>query len=81
MLTRGVEGTPRRLVRSTVRRGLTSPVQGLRRPEPPQHPVPETDQVPWRLDFTGEHDGLYRAQRIAGCELFASERWCPDLSR
>ena len=42
---------------------------------------PETDQVPWRLDFTGEHDGLYRAQRIAGCELFASERWCPDLSR
>jgi len=37
---------------------------------------PRTSEVTWRLDFTGESDGLYRAQRIDGCELFDNARWC-----
>jgi len=37
---------------------------------------PSADLATWRLDFDGERDGLYRAQRIDGCAVFASTRWC-----
>jgi hypothetical protein len=37
---------------------------------------PETDLATWRLDFPGDRDGLYRAQRIDGCDVFDSTRWC-----
>lgn len=37
---------------------------------------PALDAPTWRLDFDGDRDGLYRAQRIDGCELFANQRWC-----
>ncbi len=38
---------------------------------------PQQDVPTWRLDFIGEFDGLYRAQRIDGCALFSNLRWCP----
>ncbi len=37
---------------------------------------PVSDVATWRLDFPGDRDGLYRAQRIDGCTVFASTRWC-----
>ena len=38
---------------------------------------PALEDPTWRLDFPGDRDGLYRAQRIGGCEVFSSTRWCP----
>jgi hypothetical protein len=38
---------------------------------------PTLDEPTWRLDFTSDRDGLYRAQRIDGCALFDNQRWCP----
>jgi hypothetical protein len=38
-----------------------------------------TGNIPWRLDFLDADDSTYRSQRIAGCDLFANARYCPDL--
>jgi len=38
----------------------------------------ETSEVQWRLDLVGESDGLYRAQRLGGCEVFENARWCDE---
>ena len=38
---------------------------------------PDDDTVVWRLDFSEERDGLYRADRVDGCAVFANQRFCP----
>lgn len=35
-----------------------------------------TGDVVWRVRFPHADDGLYRAERIDGCELFANEKYC-----
>jgi len=36
-----------------------------------------TEDVVWRVRFPHFDDGLYRAERIDGCALFANEKYCP----
>ena len=36
--------------------------------------------VVWRLQFTDVADGVYRSQRIDGCDMFANARYCADLT-
>jgi hypothetical protein len=36
----------------------------------------ETEEVVWRVRFPRADDGLYRAQRIDGCAIFANEKYC-----
>jgi len=38
---------------------------------------PATDEMVWRVDFLDPDDASYRGQRIDGCELFSTDRWCP----
>ncbi len=38
----------------------------------------ETEEVVWRLRFPHADDGLYRAQAIGGCELFANAKYCAE---
>ncbi len=38
-----------------------------------------TGEVIWRLRWEDDTDGLYRAQRLSGCELFANAATCPSL--
>ena len=40
---------------------------------------PDTDEVVWAYRYTDEDVGLYRAERIDGCDLFANARFCPQL--
>jgi hypothetical protein len=39
---------------------------------------PATDAVLWRLVFPTREDGLYRAERLAGCAIFANAAYCPE---
>ncbi len=39
----------------------------------------ETGDVLWRLTWPEATDGLYRADRIDGCALFANARYCPSI--
>ncbi len=36
-----------------------------------------TGEVLWRADLLDPMESSYRAQRIDGCEMFATDRWCP----
>ncbi len=38
------------------------------------------DSVAWRLSFSEEHDAIYSADRIGGCDLFAETSRCPELA-
>lgn len=38
-----------------------------------------TDEVVWAYRYTDEAVGLYRAERIDGCDLFSNARFCPQL--
>jgi hypothetical protein len=38
-----------------------------------------TGDVLWRLTWPDATDGLYRADRIAGCDVFANARYCPTV--
>jgi len=38
---------------------------------------PATDEVVWRLEFVGNTDGLYRAERFGLCEAFNNRTLCP----
>ena len=40
---------------------------------------PENDEVVWRLETADPQDGLYRAERIDGCALFANAKYCPAI--
>lgn len=40
----------------------------------------ETREVLWRLDWESADNGLYRAERVDGCALFANAAYCPDLA-
>ncbi len=39
-----------------------------------------SDEVVWSYAFEEEVVGLYRAERVDGCGLFSSLRWCPELA-
>lgn len=39
--------------------------------------IPETGEVVWRLQFEALTAGVYRAERVDGCDLFANQRYCP----
>jgi hypothetical protein len=41
---------------------------------------PATGQAVWRADFPDPRAGLYRAERIDGCALLTSERWCTEAA-
>ena len=38
------------------------------------------NSVVWRLSFTEDADGIYSADRIDGCDLFAETSRCPALA-
>jgi len=38
-----------------------------------------TDEVVWRLSMEEPQPGLYRAQRLDGCELFSNRKYCEAL--
>ncbi len=40
-----------------------------------------SDEVIWSYAFDEESVGLYRAERVGGCGLFSSLRWCPELAQ
>jgi hypothetical protein len=35
-----------------------------------------TGEVVWRLEMSEMVDGLYRSERLGGCEVFHNTRWC-----
>ena len=39
---------------------------------------PSVPEVVWRMQFTDTQDGMYRAQRLDGCDLFANRLYCPE---
>jgi len=39
-----------------------------------------TDEVVWRAALGIAGDGVYNANRIGGCELFANARFCPEVA-
>jgi len=39
----------------------------------------DSTEVLWRLTWPEAADGIYRADRIPGCEVFANAAYCPDV--
>jgi hypothetical protein len=41
---------------------------------------PASGEQVWRLVMQGERDGVYRAERVSGCDLFHNRLYCEELA-
>jgi len=39
----------------------------------------DNGQEVWRLSYDEEEAGIYRADRVGGCDLFTNRKYCPEL--
>jgi len=40
-----------------------------------------TEEVVWRLDVVNPVGGLYRSQRLGGCDVFYNAKWCSQVNQ